>query len=137
MLFTVFEYAFEAGEGISSRVSIRGIRCRESNFSYANIRSLQSGQTRNARRSANAVPIIMELMKQANIIFLQRENYEADDILGFVSHAAADHGYETIIVSGDRDSFQLASETTKILYAKKGVSDTVGLTAHISMKPIK
>lgn len=71
------------------------------------------------------VPIIMELMKQANIIFLQRENYEADDILGFVSHAAADHGYETIIVSGDRDSFQLASETTKILYAKKGVSDTV------------
>ncbi len=71
------------------------------------------------------VPIVFNLLTESNVSILQMENYEADDIVGFVSHAAKDQGYETIIVTGDRDSFQLANDNTHVLYAKKGVSDTV------------
>jgi DNA polymerase-1 len=51
--------------------------------------------------------------------FLQCQNYEADDILGHMAKWANANGYDSILVTGDRDSFQLASDDTKILYAKR------------------
>ncbi len=75
------------------------------------------------------VPIIKELLRKANIELLICENYEADDIIGYVSHLAKEKDMQTIIVTGDRDTFQLADENTLILYARKGVSDTVNVDA--------
>jgi DNA polymerase-1 len=56
-----------------------------------------------------------------NIVTLTRENYEADDILASLADQSAAKGFNVFVVSGDRDTFQLISENTTILYPVKGV----------------
>ena len=53
---------------------------------------------------------------------MEKENYEADDIIATLSTAAEPLGFETLIVTGDRDSFQLVNGTTTVLYPMRGVS---------------
>ena len=75
---------------------------------------------------AQQMPVIKELLGDLGIKIVQCEGYEADDILGTLSKAAADSGNECYILTGDRDSFQLVSDrvtvrlaTTKPLVAKR------------------
>lgn len=63
---------------------------------------------------------LKELLRAMGIKIVSKEGYEADDILGTL---AARFKGDTIIVTGDRDSFQLVSPSTKIFWTKKGVSD--------------
>ncbi|HHW32329.1 MAG TPA: DNA polymerase I [Clostridiaceae bacterium] len=63
---------------------------------------------------AMQVPIIKEVLDCMNIKRLEYEGFEADDILGSVSRCAEEQGLEVVILTGDRDSLQLASETTRI-----------------------
>lgn len=73
-------------------------------------------------------PIIRELIGLMNIPILELAGYEADDILGTISAACEREGRKAVIVTGDRDSFQLSGEMTTILYTKKGITDTVRVT---------
>ncbi len=73
-------------------------------------------------------PVIRELIGEMNIPILECEGYEADDILGTVSLRCEREGREALLVTGDRDSFQLAGPRTAILYTKKGITDTVRVT---------
>lgn len=62
-------------------------------------------------------------------------NYEADDIIGTLAKQADDAGYKTLIVTGDRDLTQLASENTTVAVTHKGVTDTEHYTpAHVEEK---
>lgn len=63
---------------------------------------------------AEQVPIIKQVLDAMNIKRVEVEGYEADDILGSVSLCAEENGMEAILLTGDRDSLQLASETTRI-----------------------
>ena len=71
------------------------------------------------------LPVIMDILEKAGVIILKKAGYEADDIIGSISKQAAESGYEAIIVTGDRDSFQLVMDNVEVHYAKKGVSDIV------------
>lgn len=72
------------------------------------------------------VPILEEMMAAWGIRFLELEDYEADDILGTLSRAAEEQGeIESFIVTGDRDALQLIGERVKVIYTKRGISDTV------------
>ncbi|MBR6219070.1 MAG: DNA polymerase I [Clostridia bacterium] len=73
-------------------------------------------------------PLIRELIGQMGIPVIECEGYEADDILGTVSLKCEQTGDEALLVTGDRDSFQLSGPHTTILYTKKGISDTVHVT---------
>jgi len=79
-------------------------------------------------------PIIRELIGLMGIPILECEGYEADDILGTVTAACEREGREAVIVTGDRDSFQLAGGMTSILYTKKGITDTVRVTPEYIME---
>ena len=74
------------------------------------------------------IPVIRELIALMGIPLLECEGYEADDILGTVSMDCERNGREILLVTGDRDSFQLSGENTTVLYTKKGISDTVHVT---------
>ena len=65
--------------------------------------------------------LLHETLAAMNIRTFTRENYEADDILASFADQAADAGYRVLLVSGDRDTFQLIREDTTILYPVKGV----------------
>ena len=62
-----------------------------------------------------------EALSAMNITTLTKVNYEADDIIASLADQAADKGFEVLIVSGDRDTFQLIRPETTILYPVKGV----------------
>ncbi|MBG9357535.1 DNA polymerase I [Corynebacterium diphtheriae] len=68
------------------------------------------------------VEIIKEVLETLGIITLEKENFEADDIIATLATAAGPLGFDTYIVTGDRDSFQLVNESTTVLYPMRGVS---------------
>lgn len=65
--------------------------------------------------------LLEEAMRAMNIRTLTKKDYEADDILASLADQGSAAGYRVLIVSGDRDTFQLISEDTTILYPVKGV----------------
>lgn len=86
---------------------------------------------------AQQMPVIKELLGDLGIKIVQCEGYEADDILGTLSKAAADSGNECYILTGDRDSFQLVSDhvtvrlaTTKEtkIYTPERIMEEYGVT---------
>ncbi|MCH8642385.1 DNA polymerase I [Staphylococcus lugdunensis] len=68
-------------------------------------------------------PYIRQLLDAYHIKYYELENYEADDIIGTLSKQAKASGLETIIITGDRDLTQLATDHVTIYYTKKGVTD--------------
>jgi len=70
-------------------------------------------------------PLIKELLTKMNIKCVEKEGLEADDLMGCLSRMYDTHN---IIVSADRDSFQLINENTEVMYPKKGISETIRLT---------
>ena len=73
-------------------------------------------------------PVIRELIGQMGIPIIECEGFEADDILGTISRRCEESGDQALLVTGDRDSFQLSGPNTTILYTKKGITDTVHVT---------
>ena len=65
--------------------------------------------------------LLREALTAMNIKTITRENYEADDILASLADQSGAKGFNVFVVSGDRDTFQLISESTTILYPVKGV----------------
>ena len=71
------------------------------------------------------MPIIKEILHAMNITIIEKEGYEADDILGTLAKKAEKAGVATTILSGDRDTFQLASKliTIRIPRTKMGKTE--------------
>jgi DNA polymerase-1 len=66
-----------------------------------------------------------QLVESFGISTFEIQGYEADDIIATITKAAEKEGAQVLICTGDRDSFQLISENTTVLYPKRGVSDLV------------
>ncbi len=62
------------------------------------------------------------------IQILSVDTFEADDLLGTLSKKAEAAGLDSVLITGDRDAFQLSSPQTSILYTKRGITDTVRVT---------
>ena len=65
--------------------------------------------------------LLEDAMQSMNITTLTKKDYEADDILASLADQASAAGFRVLVVSGDRDTFQLISDDTTILYPVKGV----------------
>ena len=73
---------------------------------------------------APQVPLLMKLLTCMNIPILTSSGYEADDVLGSLAKQASSIGYEVVIISGDRDLLQLASDNVKIRIPKTSKGKT-------------
>ena len=69
------------------------------------------------------VKVLQKLIEKFNIPQVSVEGYEADDVLGTLSKSFNDNNEEVLIVTGDRDSFQLIGDKTNVLYTKRGISE--------------
>ncbi|MGW5126424.1 DNA polymerase I [Streptomyces sp. NPDC004069] len=74
------------------------------------------------------VELIGELLDAMNASRFAVEGFEADDVIATLATQAEAEGFEVLIVTGDRDSFQLVSEHTTVLYPTKGVSELTRFT---------
>ena len=75
---------------------------------------------------AQQMPMIKEVLKAMNIDIVEMEGYEGDDILGTLSKYGEEQGLDVTILSGDRDTFQLATDkvTIRIPRTKQGKTET-------------
>ena len=69
-----------------------------------------------------------ELVKGFGISQFELEGFEADDIIATITKRAEKEGAEVLICTGDRDSFQLVTKQTTVLYPKRGVSEMARMT---------
>ena len=88
------------------------------------------------------IPLLEEFAGALGVTFLERDNYEADDIIGTLATQAAAAGYDASVVTGDRDALQLVRPNLRVLMTKKGISDLkeydeVAFTEEYQMEPIK
>ncbi|MER6420305.1 DNA polymerase I [Streptomyces sp. NPDC001137] len=74
------------------------------------------------------VELIGELLDAMNASRFAVDGFEADDVIATLATQAEAEGFEVLIVTGDRDSFQLVSEHTTVLYPTKGVSELTRFT---------
>ena len=68
-------------------------------------------------------PLIQGLLESLNIPNVRMEGFEGDDILGTFAARGEAAGIDVYLITGDKDAYQLASETTTIVTTKKGMSD--------------
>ena len=75
---------------------------------------------------AEQMPIVKEILELMNITIIEKEGYEADDILGTLAKKGEKEGLDVTIVSGDRDTFQLTSKkiSIRIPHTKAGKTET-------------
>lgn len=74
------------------------------------------------------VELIGELLDAMHAVRFAVDGFEADDVIATLATRAEAEGFEVLIVTGDRDSFQLVSEHTTVLYPTKGVSELTRFT---------
>ena len=65
--------------------------------------------------------LLVEALKAMRITSVSRENFEADDLIASLSTQGEAAGYRVLVVSGDRDTFQLITDNVTVLYPVKGV----------------
>ncbi len=75
---------------------------------------------------AEQMPIIKNILKEMNITIIEKEGFEADDILGTIAQYGENEGVHVTILSGDRDTFQLATDNVaiRIPHTKAGKTET-------------
>lgn len=72
--------------------------------------------------------ILAEVLSAMGIKSITRENYEADDLIASLVEQGEQSGMDVLVVSGDRDTFQLISDRTTVLYPVKGVLNLARMT---------
>lgn len=97
------------------------------------------------------VPLMKEVLKKMDIPYLEKEGWEADDILGTLARISEEHGLLVALVSGDRDLLQIATKKTRVIipktkagvttyeqYDEDGVKSAMGVTPRefIDMKAL-
>ena len=74
------------------------------------------------------LPLIRDVLEAMQIPQVSLAGYEADDLIATLVDTGKGEGYDVIVVTGDRDAFQLSADDVTILYTRRGISDTVHAT---------
>ncbi len=93
-------------------------------FRHKEYSEYKAGRKKMPPELGEQFPIIKELLKYMGIKTFEIDGFEADDIIGTISKFGEENDMEVYIVTGDKDALQLASEKTKVVITKKGVTET-------------
>ena len=72
--------------------------------------------------------ILKDILDSLNVKYLDIDGYEADDIVGTFSTIAKEEGLETVIITGDKDYFQLVNDKVVVFLTRKGISQMEEIT---------
>lgn len=92
-------------------------------FRHIEYTEYKAGRKKMPPELAMQMPLLKEVLDAMKIKRLEIDGFEADDIIGTVAVAAEKAGYEPLIITGDKDELQLATDVTKVLITKKGISE--------------
>ncbi|MGE9807704.1 MULTISPECIES: DNA polymerase I [unclassified Janibacter] len=88
----------------------------------------KAGRSATPNEFKGQIALLQEVLDALQITHVSLDGYEADDILATLTTRGREAGMDVLICSGDRDALQLVSDTTTVLYPKKGVSDLARMT---------
>ena len=71
------------------------------------------------------LPLIGEVLEAMGVAQVRREGYEADDVIASLVRRVGEEGWNVLVVSGDRDCFQLVGPRVRVVYTRRGITDTV------------
>ncbi len=74
------------------------------------------------------VSLVKEVLAALRVTMVDKDGFEADDVIATLATRAESAGFDVLICSGDRDVFQLVSDRVTVLYPRKGVSDLARMT---------
>ena len=92
-------------------------------FRHLEYSEYKAGRKKMPPELAMQLPLLKEVLEAMNIKMLEMDGYEADDIIGTVARKAESEGLVPLIITGDKDELQLATDITKIIITKKGITD--------------
>ncbi len=92
-------------------------------FRHLEYEAYKAGRKKMPPELAMQLPLLKEVLSAMNIKMLEIDGFEADDIIGTVAKRAEEGNLAPLIITGDRDELQLASDTTKVIITKKGISE--------------
>ncbi len=91
-------------------------------FRHEEYEEYKAGRKKMPPELAMQIPLLKDVLDAMNIKRLEKQGFEADDIIGTVARKAEEENMEVFIITGDKDELQLATDNTKIVFTKKGVS---------------
>jgi DNA polymerase-1 len=97
-------------------------------FRLADYPEYKAGRNKTPDEFRSQLPLIQEVLDALHVQWLELEGYEADDIIATLTTQAVDQGFDVLILTGDRDSLQLVSDHSTVLYPMRGVSDLARMT---------
>ncbi|QLQ10477.1 MAG: DNA polymerase I [Nocardioidaceae bacterium] len=97
-------------------------------FRLAEYSEYKAKRNKTPEEFAGQLSLIQEVLDALRITHLELAGYEADDIIATLVTEAVREGFEVLILTGDRDSLQLVSEQSTVLYPMRGVSDLARMT---------
>lgn len=92
-------------------------------FRHEEYSEYKAGRKKMPVELAMQMPIMKEILSAMNIDSLEIDGFEADDIIGTIAREGETQGLSPLIITGDKDALQLATDKTKVLITKKGISD--------------
>jgi DNA polymerase-1 len=111
-------------------------------FRHEGYAEYKGGRQKTPPELSEQFPLLKEVIRSFSIPQFELAGYEADDIIGTLSRQAEDEGHEVVVVSGDKDLLQLASDKVTVLLTRKGVSEVdkyapVDIHEKYGLKPLQ
>ncbi|GAB3188674.1 DNA polymerase I [Nesterenkonia suensis] len=111
-------------------------------FRHESYDEYKGGRDKTPEEFRGQITLIKQVAEAMNIPAVTVEGYEADDIVATYTSQAEDAGWQTLIVSGDRDALQLVTDRTTLMYPTSGISkvtllDPAGVEAKYLVPPEK
>lgn len=92
-------------------------------FRHEEYKEYKAGRKKMPPELSEQFPVLKEILNLLAINIFEIDGFEADDLIGTLSAFAEENGMEVYIVTGDRDALQLASNDTKVVITKKGITE--------------
>ncbi|HEU5159631.1 MAG TPA: DNA polymerase I [Streptosporangiaceae bacterium] len=103
----------------------------EPTFRHETYVEYKAGRSATPDDFRSQMSLIDEVLEALRIPRLSKAGFEADDLIATLATQASDQGMRTLVVTGDRDCYQLIGEHVTVLYPRRGVSDLVRTTPDV------
>ncbi len=92
-------------------------------FRHKEYTEYKAGRKKMPLELAQQLPLLKELLDAMNIEAIELDGFEADDLIGTIVKKTEEAEMKTIVITGDKDALQLASDSSQIVITKKGISE--------------
>ncbi len=97
-------------------------------FRQAEYSDYKANRSKSPDEFKGQVSLVKEVLAALRIATIEKEGFEADDVIATLTTQAVAQGFDVLVCTGDRDSLQLVGDHCTILYPRKGVSDLARMT---------